>query len=679
MLKSGEKNNIGRTAPELFITLVTIVFVTNALTNLISNVLDLQTFQESLVDSILVIMVSYPALYLLIFRPLSAEISRRKKTEIELRRLASIVDSSNEAIMSSTLDGIIMTWNNGAEKMYGYKAEEIIGKHASVLAPADRAHEGIGILKKIGRGDRFEHYETIRKRKDGTLMHVSMMISQLRDPSGKIIGASAVVSDITERKRAEEMLRHAKDRAELLFRITPSAIFTVDTQKRITSWNNKAAEITGYPPEDVIGKSCLLFAGLPCGIECNMYDIKNTETIEAKECQIRTKNGRTLTVSKNSDILRSDDGQIMGRIESFEDITNRKALEMALRESRDYLHEIINAVADPIFVKDRRHRWTLLNKAYCEFMGHDEEHLLGKTDRDFFPEKEADVFWEKDEMVFNTGEENLSEEYFTDASGVTHYISTKKNLYTDIKGEKFIVGIIRDITERKKVEKLKDEFVGTVSHELRTPLSITKEGISLVLDHIAGPTNEQQTKILNTAKNNIDRLARIINDLLDISKIESGKAGLRIETFEVVSLVKEAISNFEAKIKDKGLGLSVNLPKESVVINGDRDGIMQVLTNLFSNSLKFTKEGRIEISVKDNLEMVEFSVSDTGIGIAKEDIPKLFEKFQQFSRTSGPGDRGTGLGLAIAKGIVSLHNGIISAESELGKGTRITFTVPKKI
>jgi len=237
----------------------------------------------------------------------------------------------------------------------------------------------------------------------------------------------------------------------------------------------------------------------------------------------------------------------------------------------------------------------------------------------------------------------------------------------------------REISQCKKIEKLKDEFIGTISHELRTPLSITKEGISLILDNVAGPTNEQQIKILTTAKNNIDRLARIINDLLDISKIESGKAGLRIETFDTVSLVKEAVSGFEAKIRNKGLELSVDLPKEGVVINGDKDAVMQVLTNLFSNSLRFTKQGRIEISVKDREEMVEFSVSDTGIGIVEEDMPKLFEKFQQFSRTSGPGDKGTGLGLAIAKGIVNMHKGKIWAESEPGKGTRIAFTLPKKI
>lgn len=679
MVKPDPHKNLSRTAAELFVTLITVVFVTNALTNLVSNVLRLQTFPESLVDSILVVLLSYPALYLLIFRPLSREISRHKKTETDLGRLAVIVESSDDAIMSATLEGIIVTWNRGAEKMYGYTAGEVIGKHVSLLAPVDKAHEGAELIKKIGRGKSFEHYETARKRKDGSLLYVSMMISQLRDSSGRMIGASAIARDITERKRAEELLRHAKNRAELLFRITPSAIFTVDTRMRITTWNDKAAEITGYSAEEVIGKSCLLFPGLPCGIKCNIHDFKDMKRAEAQECEVRTKDGRVLTVSKNSDILKDAGGQVIGRIESFEDITNRKALEAALRASRDYLHEIINAVADPIFVKDRRHRWVLLNKAYCEFMGYTEEMLMGKTDRDFFPEKEANIFWEKDELVFNTGKENLSEEYFTSASGITHYISTKKCLYTDVRGERFIVGIIRDITERKKVEKLKDEFVGTVSHELRTPLSITKEGVSLVLDNIAGPVNEQQAKILTTAKNNIDRLARIINDLLDISKIESGKSGLKIETFEMVALVKETLSGFEKKIKEKGLGFSIDLPKEGVVINGDRDGVMQVLTNLFSNSLKFTHKGRIEISIKDSKEMVEFSISDTGIGISKDDMPKLFEKFQQFSRTSGPGDKGTGLGLAIAKGIVSMHKGKIWAESEPGQGTRITFTLPKTI
>jgi PAS domain S-box-containing protein len=129
------------------------------------------------------------------------------------------------------------------------------------------------------------------------------------------------------------------------------------------------------------------------------------------------------------------------------------------REARDYFDKIINAVADPIFVKDREHRWVLLNDAYCDFMGYKREELLGKTDRDFFPETEADFFWKKDDMVFERGEEVLSEERFTDAQGRAHVIMTKKVLYTDEKGQKFIVGVIRDVTDLKKAEEDREKQI----------------------------------------------------------------------------------------------------------------------------------------------------------------------------------------------------------------------------
>ena len=236
-----------------------------------------------------------------------------------------------------------------------------------------------------------------------------------------------------------------------------------------------------------------------------------------------------------------------------------------------------------------------------------------------------------------------------------------------------------EIRERKRAEKLKDEFIGTVSHELRTPLSITKEGISLVLDKVPGPINEKQAKILTVAKNNIDRLARIINSLLDISRIESGKAEkVRRDAFDIITVVRQVMNEFELKFKEKGLALRADLPKEGIIIHGNPDATAGVLTNLIGNSLKFTKQGSIDISAKDKDASVEISVSDTGIGIAKEDMPKLFQKFQQFGRVNGPGEKGTGLGLAIAKGIVDAHKGKIWVESEFGKGTTVTFALPKK-
>ena len=172
------------------------------------------------------------------------------------------------------------------------------------------------------------------------------------------------------------------------------------------------------------------------------------------ELEMNRKDGSTVWTEVTMNILYNENGEPTGIIGVTRDITERKQTEKALTESRNYLDKIINSVADPIFVKDRKHRWVLLNDSLCNFMGHDRKELIGKSDYDFFPKSEVDVFWEKDEAVFNMGEENINEETFTDAMGVVHTIVTKKTLYTDNKGEKFIVGIIRDITERKQAEEI---------------------------------------------------------------------------------------------------------------------------------------------------------------------------------------------------------------------------------
>lgn len=234
-----------------------------------------------------------------------------------------------------------------------------------------------------------------------------------------------------------------------------------------------------------------------------------------------------------------------------------------------------------------------------------------------------------------------------------------------------------DITERKRIEQLKDEFVSTVSHELRTPLTIIKEGVSQVLEGILGNINDDQRRFLNISLESIDRLGRIVDDLLDISKIEAGKLELKRAPVDIAGLAKGVALAYHFQSKQKGLEIITHFPPSPIEVYVDRDRIIQVFTNLISNALKFTDKGRIEIVITDKQNSVECSLSDTGRGIAQEDLPKVFNKFQQFNRTAGPGDKGTGLGLAICKGIVESHRGTIHVESKLEEGTKFVFTLPK--
>ncbi|MFH1062228.1 MAG: ATP-binding protein [Candidatus Omnitrophota bacterium] len=241
-----------------------------------------------------------------------------------------------------------------------------------------------------------------------------------------------------------------------------------------------------------------------------------------------------------------------------------------------------------------------------------------------------------------------------------------------------IVHIIKDISARKKAEQLKDDLVSTVSHELRTPLTTIREAVSQVLDGLLGETTPEQREFLTMCLQDVDRLMRIINDLLDIAKIEAKRVDLNQETLDIVGLIKQVQNTFALRFREKQLEGKVSFSHDQIEVYADRDKIIQVLTNLIGNALKFTNQGYIEISAVDKGDKVECSIIDSGKGIGQEDLAKVFDKFKQVGREYGPGEKGTGLGLTIAKGIVDLHKGNIWVESKENEGTKFIFTLPKQ-
>ena len=254
-----------------------------------------------------------------------------------------------------------------------------------------------------------------------------------------------------------------------------------------------------------------------------------------------------------------------------------------------------------------------------------------------------------------------------------------------------MAGTVQDITERKlaegalraaneelkRLDALTSDFVSTVSHELRTPLAITKEAVSLVLDDFAGPTTEQQQDVLGAAARNIDRLARIINDLLDMSKLEAGMMPRQCEPVDIVAIARQVVSDLRPQAARKNLDLRIAASAERVELLLDPDKVVEIFDNLIANAIAFTETGGIEVRLHERDDAVECVVADTGAGMQETDLPNVFDKFQQFGRVCGPGPKGTGLGLAIVKGLVELHHGTIRVESRLGRGTEFTFVLPK--
>jgi len=234
----------------------------------------------------------------------------------------------------------------------------------------------------------------------------------------------------------------------------------------------------------------------------------------------------------------------------------------------------------------------------------------------------------------------------------------------------------RDITELKRLDQLKTDFVNMVSHELRSPLTTINASIRMLAAEQLGAITSDQKEALKMAQNNIDRLGRLINELLDISKIEAGKLELRCESVDMGQLITEIVRNFEPLARERGLDLRMVIPAEPLELFIDRDKIVQVFTNLIQNALKFTEKGYVVISASLDAQGMRCQVSDSGHGIESKDLPKVFGKFQQFGHAPKGREKGTGLGLSLCKGFVELHGGRIWVESRLGAGTQMIFVLP---
>lgn len=247
----------------------------------------------------------------------------------------------------------------------------------------------------------------------------------------------------------------------------------------------------------------------------------------------------------------------------------------------------------------------------------------------------------------------------------------------------FTSGARRWVAERKRAEKkqmdkvnIKSDFISTVSHELRTPFKAIRESITIILDESAGPVNNEQKKFLIVAKRNVDRLAKLINNVLDIQKLDSGKMEFSICDNDINEVVKEVYELMEPSAEKKGLSIITKLESQLPKLRFDKDKILQVLTNIVDNAIKFTEKGNITITTDTQENAVLVSTRDTGPGVAKEDLPRLFNRFEQVSNSKHRRSVGTGLGLAISKEIIRRHNGKIWAESGLGRGTAICFKLP---
>ena len=492
--------------------------------------------------------------------------------DVARNRLAAIVESSDDAIISKTLDGIIVTWNQGAERTFGYRAEEVIGRPITILIPPDHENEEPAILERLRRGERIDHYQTVRRCKDGTLIDISLTISPVRDAQGSIVGASKIARDISQHKAAERALQASDARFRQLANSAPVLIWVAGANRAVTWLNQTWLQFTGRIPEQEIGFGW-------------------TENVHPDDLP----------------------GLLTAYAEAFQ---AQKPFRYLYRLGRD----------------DGEWRWLSQSAV----------------------------------PLFENAGDSLSG-FIGSCVDVTDFRRAEREK------EELLAAERAARSEAERLSHLKDEFLATLSHELRTPLNAILGWATLLKRVPLGSSDHERG--LDTIERNARVQAQIIGDLLDMSRIISGKVQLDVQPIDLQEVISAAVDAVRPSADAKNLRLRVMLDARAGRMRGDPNRLQQVFWNLLSNAVKFTpSRGRIDVVLERVNSHVELSVEDSGIGIKPEFLAFVFDRFRQADASTTRRYGGLGLGLSIVKHLVELHGGSVRVKSP-GEGQGSTFIV----
>jgi PAS domain S-box-containing protein len=355
-------------------------------------------------------------------------------------------------------------------------------------------------------------------------------------------------------------------------------------------------------------------------------------------------------------------------------------------KGKTYIENLVENAGDVIVSTDMEDRILTWNRGAQIILGYNKEEVIGKHLSILLPPERFYALEEIRAKVEISGALRDVEVRSKKKDGNMIDLSLSVSPIRDVEGK--IVGFLRvakDVTEKKRYErrlkeldKMKSDFVSNVSHELRTPLTSIKGSVDNMLDGLTGQLNQKQVRYLARIKANSDRLTRLINDLLDLSRIEAGRIEVRPTTLPMAALAGEVAEYLKHLAAEKLIQIEVMAPDPSITVWADRDKVTQVLVNLIGNAIKFSPEDRtVTVAIEDNgSEWVEISVADTGPGILPDEMNKIFAKFYQVANTDKHRPKGSGLGLTISKALVEMQGGKIWVESEIGKGAKFCFTLP---
>jgi PAS domain S-box-containing protein len=516
-----------------------------------------------------------------------------------------------------------------------------------------------------------------------------------------------LTEEIAERKNAEESIRHSEAKYSTLVERSNDGIIIIQ-DGHLAFVNQRIITLAGYTMEEVIGKPFSRFITQKYRQEVTQINLHRTqrETVpDLYEAEITAKDGKIIAAEINASLI-----EYQGKTATMaivRDITNQKKMLDTLRDRETRLSVIYDNVSDVVFVIDMEpndcFRFKSVNKRFLEVTGLTEDQIVGKTYQEVIPQSAQAMVLGKYKEAIKTGRFVHWEEISVYPAG-TKYGEVTVVPVLDVDGKYTrLIGTIHDITERKQaeielekyrehLEELvkqrtneleqanlhKSQFLANMSHELRTPLNSIIGYTKLLLDGMEGIISSDQREDLQTVYDNSKHLLSLINDLLDLSKIEAGKFEIIKEEFAISEIVSKIIPGMEKLAGDKGLELTYSIDPDIDKLYADKNKTKQVLFNLIGNAIKFTSKGSIRLEISKNNNEFIFSVTDTGVGISQQDIAVLFQSYKQVGPARLDGYEGTGLGLVISKQFVELQGGRIWVESTLGKGSKFLFSLPFK-
>lgn len=605
-------------------------------------------------------------------RQLEAEIVERRQIEDALRRsearLRAIIESAADGILTFDADGLIEGYNPSACRILGIDAGALVGMRIQELVPPDERTTFAGFLERLTSGDGENDAPWLYEVRGIGRNAVDVRIAFGRAPVGEGWLFTAILHDLTETRRAEELLRAVHERLYYVISKAPVVVFAFDANGIFTLSEGSGLGVIGRSRGEMVGRSIFeVYHDNPAVLHAVH------EVLDGKPQNLEVQEGRVVFDSWYFPTLDRE-GHVTGVTGVAHDVTRRKQAE-------DALTSVLDTVGDSVVVADELGQIVMANRQVEGVFGYRPDELIGRN----IAELAAPHFVAAQEggmPSFRTDENGLAFNRRLQIEGLHRSgrifpmeIFVGK---TQIGSQLHFTASLRDITQEKELEKLRDDFISAVSHELRTPLASVMGWLETLLEGRPGPLTETQVRFLKIAYASAERLNRQVEEILTVSRINRGTLRLEKLPFDPSQAVSAAVDMLDSIAAERDIAIIVNdnWPQRAMVV-GDRDRFDQVLANLLSNAVKFSPNGGVVEVRSDKVnEEWRLEVADHGIGIPQDELPRIFQRFYRGSNATQAQIQGTGLGLYICKAIVEGHEGRIGIQSDVGVGTKVWFSVP---